>query len=220
MAASTLSVGALLYPGFEMLDMFGPLEMFSVLGPEQVQIHMLAEQAAEVPTAFGFGGDLGPRVCADYSFATAPAIDVLLIPGGTGTLQAVENTPLLEFVRQCSATAQYVASVCTGSAILAKAGVLDGRRATSNKQVFALATMQSDAVQWQAEARWVEDGKFFTSSGVSAGMDMSLALIEQHFGAQVAQTVANGTEYTRHLDADSDPFAGELNKLAAEMGLV
>ena len=127
---------------------------------------------------------------------------------------------MLDFLRKQSETAQWVTSVCTGSALLAKAGILDGHRATSNKQVFAIASMQSDKVEWVEAARWVEDGKFFTSSGVSAGMDMTLAIIQKLWGNEAAEMAASYTEYSWHRDADNDPFADELNVLAKQLGMV
>ena len=108
-------------------------------------------------------------------------------------------------------------SVCSGSAILAKAGVLDGRRATSNKQFFALATAQSHKVKWAEKARWVEDGPFVTSSGVSAGTDMALAVIARIYGEAKARELSELTEYERQTDADRDPFHRFLN---ASMGMV
>ncbi len=107
-------------------------------------------------------------------------------------------------------------SVCSGSWILAKAGLLDGRRATSNKIFFELATQQSDKVEWIDEARWVEDGSIFTSSGVSAGMDMALAVIASLFGKEAALKVAIGTEYVWNQDPDNDPFHKYLNMNLSE----
>lgn len=215
-----LKLGALLYPGFEMLDYFGPLELFSVLGSSVVEIHTVAETRGPVASAIGSEGPLGPKVVADLGFDEAPDFDLLLVPGGIGTISELENPTTLDFIRQQSESAHLVASVCTGSALLAKAGVLDGRRATSNKQVFALAASQSDQVKWVEAARWVEDGKFFTSSGVSAGMDMTLAIIRKRWGDETAATAASYTEYTAHTDADLDPFAAELNTLAKQLGML
>ena len=104
-------------------------------------------------------------------------------------------------------------SVCSGSAILARAGVLDGRRATSNKQLFQLAVRQSDKVTWVEKARWVEDGPFVTSSGVSAGTDMALAVIAALKGEDYARQVAAFTEYQWHTDADNDPFVEFLDAM-------
>ena len=215
----TLHLGALLYPGFEMLDVFGPLEMFSMLGADVLRIHTVAEQEGPVGAALGAEVGTGPKVLAEHGFGTSQELDLLLIPGGFGTLPELQNEALTNFLQSRARRAQIVASVCTGSALLAAAGLLDGYRATSNKQLFALATQQSDKVEWVEQARWVEDGKFFTSSGVSAGMDMSLAIIARLAGEEAADTVCRATEYRWHRDADSDPFTGELNSLAAQMGL-
>jgi transcriptional regulator GlxA family with amidase domain len=140
-------------------------------------------------------------------------LDLILVPGGFGTMAALEDAALLEFLRERAPEAMVTLSVCSGSAILARAGVLDGRRATSNKQLFKLATLQSDKVIWVEQARWVEDGSFVTSSGVSAGTDMALAVIARLRGEEFAQQVADFTEYQWHKDADSDPFARFLNAM-------
>ena len=162
--------------------------------------------------------DAGPKVMADTTFTDAPPLDILLIPGGFGTRPELENTAMMTFLKDRSSHAQVVSSVCTGSALLAKAGLLDGKKATSNKQLFALSTAISDQVEWIEAARWVEDGKFWTSSGVSAGMDMTLAIIAQRFGQDAAEIAANNAEYTWHRDADTDPFVSELNSLAHLLG--
>jgi transcriptional regulator GlxA family with amidase domain len=209
-----LRVGVLLYPDFELLDVFGPLEMFASLGAARVRIHTIAERAGPVAAAVAADGPLGPRVLADHGFADAPPLDVLLVPGGFGTVPQLANVALLDFLRQRAKSTAIIASVCTGSALLAKAGLLDGRRATSNKQFFALAAAQSDAVEWVEAARWVDAGAIVTSSGVSAGMDMALAIIARLFGEPVAEQIAAATEYTWHRDAAEDPFAAQLNALA------
>ena len=216
---TTQHLGAVLYPGFEMLDVFGPLEMFSMLGPDVLRIHTVAEQEGPVGAALAAEVGVGPKVVAEHGFDTSQELDLLLIPGGFGTLPELHNEALMSFLQSRACRAQIVASVCTGSALLARAGLLDGHRATSNKQLFALAAQQSDKVEWVEQARWVEDGKFYTSSGVSAGMDMSLAIIARLAGEEAADTISKATEYTWHRDADNDPFAAELNSLAGQMGL-
>ena len=199
------TVGAVLYQDFELLDLYGPLEMFGSLR-EQLRIVTLAEKAGPVASY------QGPATVAEYSFADAPACELLLVPGGLGTLPQLANEAMLNFLRTQAAQAERVMSVCSGSALLAKAGLLDGRRATSNKMFFSLATTQSDAVNWVEAARWVADGPYVTSSGVSAGTDMALAVIEDLFGAELAERVARYTEYQWHRDADSDPFSEFLNQ--------
>jgi transcriptional regulator GlxA family with amidase domain len=210
--ARPLTLGVILYPGFELLDAFGPLEMFNSIGRDRLITYIVAQQAG--PVAAGSVADpVGPGVIAEFGFEDAPPLDLLLLPGGIGTFAELENAALLTFLRERSRAAQITMSVCTGSALLAKAGVLDGRRATSNKQYFNLATAQSNAVKWIAAARWVDDGAFVTSSGVSAGIDMALAVIARLFGVETADTIAAGTEYTWHRDADVDPFIEYLNKM-------
>jgi transcriptional regulator GlxA family with amidase domain len=177
--------------------------------------HIVAQQAGPVAAGSVADGPVGPHVIAEFGFDDAPALDVLLLPGGVGTFPELENAALMKFLRERSTAAQITASVCTGSALLAKAGVLDGHRATSNKQYFKLATAQSDAVEWIADARWVDDGAVVTSSGVSAGIDMALAIIARLFGTATADAIAVGTEYTWHRDANVDPFIEHLNKMAS-----
>ena len=98
-------------------------------------------------------------------------------------------------------------AVCTGTVLLATTGLLDGRRATTNKKDFTATIPYGPNVDWIPQARWVQDGKFFTSSGVSAGMDMSLAVMAKLFGQEAAEAVAVGTEYDWRNDPQWDPFA-------------
>ena len=197
---SKRTLGMVLFEGFELLDVFGPLEMFG-LAAEHFEIRLIAERGGVVDSR------QGPKSVCDDSFNTAPAIDVLLVPGGIGTRGEVNNPVMLNWLKERSQQAELVASVCTGSALLAKAGVLDGLRATSNKKAFAWASSQSEKVQWQQQARWVEDGKVFSSSGVSAGIDMALAVIAKLVSQQAAEEAANFAEYSWQRDADCDPFA-------------
>jgi transcriptional regulator GlxA family with amidase domain len=218
MTDEKLTVGGVMYPGFEMLDMFGPLEMFSMLGSERVDISMAGETDVPVPTAVGPDIVSGPKVAPDVTFDAAPDFDVVLVPGGFGTLPQLENDAFLAFLRRQAASARIVASVCTGSVLLARAGLLDGRCATSNKQLFALAQNETAPVEWVESARWVEDGNVFTSSGVSAGMDMALAIVARLFDEATAEQAAVAAEYSWHRDADTDPFAAHLNELAGLLG--
>ncbi len=203
----TRTVGAILYENFELLDLYGPLEMFGSL-PGHYSIRTVAQAAGPVASS------QGPRTLADIDFEAALAAkpDMLLVPGGIGTITELENAAMLDFLRAASAGAEVTMSVCSGSALLARAGLLDGRRATSNKQFFDLARGQSAAVEWVEAARWVEDWPFVTSSGVSAGTDMALAVIAHQHGVDTAHAVAAYTEYQWHTDSHDDPFAVYLNK--------
>jgi transcriptional regulator GlxA family with amidase domain len=129
------------------------------------------------------------------------------VPGGIGTRREVDNERLLRFIAERAKQVEVLASVCTGAALLARAGVLDGRRATSNKWAFAWVRAQGPKVQWVKAARWVEDGALFSSSGVSAGIDMALAIVARLAGEQAAAKIALRTEYEWHRDAEWDPFA-------------
>lgn len=206
------TLGAVLYPQFELLDLYGPLEMLGSLG-KHLRIVTVAEQPGPVASA------QGPATVAEHGFAGAPKLDLVLVPGGVGTFPQLANEAMLEFLRTRAREAELVMSVCTGSALLAKAGLLDGRRATSNKQFFDLAKQQGPKVQWVPEARWVEDGPMVTASGVSAGTDMALAVVARLYGRPVAEQIAALSEYQWHSDPTRDPFAKYLNqgRLAPEL---
>jgi transcriptional regulator GlxA family with amidase domain len=206
-----MRLGVVLYDDFELLDAYGPLEMFGCL-TEEIETVVIAENKGPVKST------PGPKTLAEYDFTDAPELDLLLLPGGIGTLPALENQNLLTFLKTRCPQIPINMSVCTGSALFARAGLLDGLRATSNKMFFSLASSQSDKVDWVENARWVDAGQYVTSSGVSAGTDMSLAIIERLFGAERAQQVAAYTEYQWHTDADADPFVKYLNQADAGAG--
>ncbi|HTY88455.1 MAG TPA: DJ-1/PfpI family protein [Candidatus Acidoferrum sp.] len=195
-----IQVGAVLFEGFELLDFYGPLELFGLLESE-AGITVVAEKIGPVKSSSGPGG------VADAAMADAGGFDVLLIPGGIGTRKQIANPPFLAELRRLAEASQRVATVCTGSFLLARTGLLDGRKATSNKRVFELVRTSAPKVNWIARARWVEDGKYFTSSGVSAGMDMALAVIAKLRGREKALEIANRADYDWHEDSSWDPFA-------------
>jgi transcriptional regulator GlxA family with amidase domain len=196
-------IGAVIFPDFEMLDFFGPLQMFS-MHRDGFRITTVAETAAPVPSSGG------PSIVPDESFAAGNHYDILLVPGGKGTRSERLNQPFLDWLSQAADQAELVTSVCTGSLLLANAGILNGLKATTNKRAFDWVVENSpDGIQWQPKARWVEDGKVLTSSGVSAGMDMSLALIAKTLGETAARDAARWAEYNAYTDADFDPFSLE-----------
>lgn len=193
-------VGGVLFDGFELLDFYGPLEMFGLL-----------ESAAEITVMAGLAGAVrssaGPAGFADTPIEAGGGFDVLLIPGGIGIRKQMANETFLTQLKRLAGASRIVATVCTGSFLLASTGLLDGRKATSNKRVFQLVKSRAPSVQWVHKARWVEDGKYITSSGVSAGMDMTLAVISKLFGRDVALKVASKAEFEWHEDSSWDPFA-------------
>ncbi len=198
-AAPTQKVlGVVLYPGFEVLDVFGPVEMWAYV--REFKVVMVAERAGPVRSAQGVS------VVADYSFAPAPPLDIMMVPGGNGTLTELTNPVFLDYIRAQHQRTELTTSVCTGSALLAKAGILRGHKATSNKAFFSLAVDQDPEVEWIAKARWVEDGKILTSSGVSAGTDMALGMVAKLYGKDRARALARSLEYEWHEDPNDDPF--------------
>jgi transcriptional regulator GlxA family with amidase domain len=192
----------LLFDGFELLDVFGPLEAFGHLRASgKCEIITVAHRAGAITSA------QGPQALADYDFGNCPEAEMILVPGGIGTRREVGNRDLIGFIQGRSAKAELVMSVCTGAGLLARAGVLDGRRATTNKRAFEWPVSQGPRVQWIRAARWVEDGKFVTSSGVSAGIDMALAVIGRRYDQATAEQIAGAMEYEWNRDPDRDPFA-------------
>ncbi len=179
------AINILLFPHFEVLDVFGPAEVLHRSG--RFSLHYCSLEGGAVCSAQG-------AVVQTEKLSCVPD-GILLIPGGPGTRQLVSDE---EFLRQLiiyATDAPWVLSVCTGSALLAKTGLLDNRHATSNKRAFAWVASQSDKVIWEQTARWITDGKFYTSAGVSAGTDMALAFVADRFGKEEAIRVAEDIEY-------------------------
>lgn len=207
--APVTRVAVVLFEGFTVLDVYGPVQAFaSVRLPRPdgawhrlFEIVTIAEKAGPVKSGEG------PTTHADYAFADAPAYDVLLVPGGFGTRKAVNNTALLLALTAASRAATVTTTVCTGSALLARTGLMDNRPATSNKVAWDWVVQQGPRVRWQRQARWVDDGDLVTSSGVSAGIDMALSVVARLHGVDMARQAARFMEYVWHEDPRDDPFA-------------
>ena len=130
---------------------------------------------------------------------------VLVVPGGRGTRPLVKDADFLAGLKELADSAANVLSICTGSALLVAAGVLVNVKATSNKYAFEWVTSTGDVV-WIRKARWVHDGLFYTSSGVSAGIDMALGFVADHYGLDVAKANAQKAGYIWNEDSEVDPF--------------
>ncbi|MBI3744552.1 MAG: DJ-1/PfpI family protein [Chloroflexi bacterium] len=203
-ATSPRTIGIFLFDGFELLDVCGPAQMLGVLS-KFFQIKWLGPQVGPVASAIAQGD--GPRLEASDAWETRERLHIVLVGGGRGTRTLVDNQRFLAAFRAHAVQAELVASVCTGSAVLAKAGLLDGKRATSNKLAFKWVTTQGPKTQWVPQARWVLDGNVITSGGVAAGMDMAVALIAHFHGEALAKRIATAVEYEWHPDPTWDPFA-------------
>jgi transcriptional regulator GlxA family with amidase domain len=202
-------VAVVLFEGFTVLDVYGPVQAFGatrVMKPDGTphrffQVFTVAERTGPIKSGEG------PSTHADYAFAEAPDFDVLVVPGGFGTRQAVNDEAFLGKLGAISRRAPITTTVCTGSALLARTGLMDGRPATSNKISWDWVLSQGPKVLWRRKARWVDDGNLVTSSGVSAGIDMTLALIARLHGRDTALAAAKNMEYVWHDREDDDPFA-------------
>lgn len=194
------SIGIVIFEGFQALDVYGPVELFG-FDKDAFTISLVAERDGPLASV------QGPSSLPDQIFASAPQYDLLLVPGGAGARTEVTNKTLLAFIAAQSRHAELTASVCTGATLLAAAGVLKGKAATTNKRAWKWATSYGADIAWRAHARWVEDGNIFTSSGVSAGMDMTLAIIAKLLGIERAEEGAIYAEYRWNKDPSDDPFA-------------
>jgi transcriptional regulator GlxA family with amidase domain len=185
------------------LDVFGPLEALGGLSYmiPNLNLTIIAETMEPVPsgkTSFWTNlanSSVSEWVMPTHTFENAPPLDVLIIPGGLGSLPPA---PLLNstiaFVKERYPNLQYLITVCVGAGIAASAGVLDGKHATTNKQAWDRTIALGPKVKWVPQARWVTDGNIWTTSGVSAGIDGFLAFLAEIYGDTTAATVANGME--------------------------
>ncbi|KAI0722582.1 class I glutamine amidotransferase-like protein [Earliella scabrosa] len=208
--------GLLVFPAFEPLDAFGPIEALHALAFRfrKLDLYVIGPSLDPVSTHASnpswnmFGSNFGITVQPTHTFADPPSdLEVLVVPGGGGALEAADSAPMIEFVKRVYPKLKYLITVCNGASIPARAGVLDGKRATTNKSGWKLLTEMGPNVQWVKTARWVVDGNCWTSSGVSAGIDATLAWIASVYGEEMARQVAIWMEYERNADPSHDPFA-------------
>jgi len=185
------------YPGVQSLDLTGPLEVFcgaqllldlESRGERGYRVTVVSREGAALRTSSGL------TIIPDAGLSEAPAeIDTLLVAGGYGCIEATEDRALIDWLRHASAAARRTASVCTGAFLLAEAGLLDGRRATTHWASAEELARRYPAVEVDPEPIFLCDGEVWTSAGVTAGMDLALALVEQDLDRELALTIA------RHL---------------------
>lgn len=198
--AERLRVGIFVFDDVEVLDFAGPFEVFSrtrtVAGAESRRSDESAPfetftvaRTRDAITAIG-----GLKVLPHHTWPDAPRIDILVVPGGFGTRALLHDEPALAWIRQTAAAARQVTSVCTGALLLAKLGLLHGKRATTHWAGLELLATIDPTIHIQSGRRVVHDG-VFTSAGVSAGIDMSFAVVEQICGRDVALETAHYIEY-------------------------
>ncbi|XFO70610.1 Isonitrile hydratase [Sporomusa acidovorans DSM 3132] len=187
-----VKIGVLLFPQVEELDFVGPFEVLSHVNkirPDSTKVLLVAESAEPVRAYNGM------QIIPDTTIANCPALDIVVVPGGKGRLTAMKNVVIQEFIQKQIPTANYITSVCTGAFLLAEAGLLKGKRATTYHAAFAELAAYSVQVLPQ---KIVHDGKIITAGGVSSGIELGFYLLKQLFGLKLAQEVAQSIEY--HAD--------------------
>ncbi|QKX54185.1 uncharacterized protein TRUGW13939_01269 [Talaromyces rugulosus] len=210
-----------LFPGFQALDFFGPIDAINMLSrSRKVEFSIIAATLDPVSTFAEplfpgqeakwnpLSSNCGQSIVPTHTFDNPPGnLEVLLVPGGAGTRAPQVYGPVVEFIQKIYPSLRYLLTVCTGAGLAARAGVLDGRRATTNKRAWDEVIAWREQVNWIKKARWIDDGNIWTSSGISAGIDMMLAFIGAKYDEELATLLANRLEYTRSDSWDDDPFA-------------
>lgn len=195
---ATTRVGILVFPAVEVLDFCGPFEVFSVTRldegrrretPSPFEVRLVAETAEPVVATGGL------RVIPDVTTAACPPLDVLVVPGGWGTRAEIANERLVAWIAERGRAVETLASVCTGAMLLGKAGLLDGRRATTHWRSLGWLRESFPAVAVEDALHVVEDGHVVTSAGISAGIDLALSVVARYHGEAVARATARHMEY-------------------------
>ncbi len=199
-APSRWNTAILVFDGVEVLDFAGPYEVFSrvrtVPGMESrrtddsapFRVFTVAREARTIRATGGL------QITPDFGFADAPSVDLVVVPGGFGTRAVVEDAETLEWVRRVASTASLTTSVCTGAAVLARAGLLAGKRATTHFGSYDWLASLDASITVVRGVRFVDDG-VVTSAGVAAGIDMAFEIVARRCGAEVAAETARYIEY-------------------------
>ncbi len=191
-------VGIVVFDNVEVLDFCGPFEVFSVTRlneekrrdePSPFNVFLVAERTEPVVTAGGM------KVIPDCDFRHCPPLDILVVPGGWGTRREMSNEYLLAWIARCSQEVEILASVCTGALLLGRAGLLDGKRATTHWRCLDWMQELFQNTTVEKNLHVVEDGKLITSAGISAGIDMALIVVARYFGEEIARATARQMEY-------------------------
>jgi len=191
-------VGIVLFNDIEVLDFCGPFEVFSATRlneekrreePSPFEVFLIAETLSYVTTTGGM------KVIPQYSFENCPQLDILVVPGGWGTRKELNNLIMLEWLRSRAAEVEILTSVCTGSMLLGFAGLIDGLHATTHWRSLDWMRDSFPKVMVEYEQHVVEDGRVFTSAGISAGIDMALKVVARYYGKDIGQATAAHMEY-------------------------
>lgn len=185
--AKPRAIGILIFDGFQLLDAAGPIGVFEMpmrgMTPPPYRLTIYSLKGGPVRSSSGveMGSAALPR---------RPTLDTLIVSGGEGTREAVNDAALMAAIRDLSARTRRTCSVCSGSFLLAAAGLLDGRRATTHWRRSEALAQRFPSIRVEADRIFVQDGKFWTSAGITAGIDLALALVEDDLGEEVARRAA------------------------------
>lgn len=195
----TYDIITILFDDFETLDVFGPVEVLGRLKKE-FDIHFYSINGGIIKSSQGV------PILTKSLLELDIKNHILLIPGGMGTRELIGDQLFINHLKRLSINAKYILTVCTGSILFSRTGFLNGKKATTNKRVFKWTDEFPD-VEWVKKARWINDGCIYTSSGVSAGIDMSLGFVADLLGYGVARKLSTEIEYSWHEDSTWDPFS-------------
>lgn len=187
------TLAILLFDEVEVLDFAGPFEVFAVT--DELSGHQLFRVVTVAHEKRPIRARNGLSVNPDHSFADCPRPDILIVPGGIGTRPLLNNPAVLNWIKTVNATAGIVASICTGSLVLGRAGLLDGLKATTHHECYALLREHAPRATVVESVRFLDNGRILTAAGISAGIDLSLHLVARLHGAEVAQKTAQYMEY-------------------------
>lgn len=213
-AMATRDLVLVVFPEIQGLDLIGPAEVFAAANE---QVGHTAYRARVVATTPGpLPSSSGVTIVADEAIAAVRGpVDTLMVVGGNGTYEAVADAHLVDHVARLARTARRVTSVCSGTFILARAGLLDGRRATTHWSVCDLLAQSFPDVDVDPDPIYVRDGNVWTSAGVTAGMDLALALVEDDHGREVALAIARRLVLFLRRPANQSQFSAPLQTQSA-----
>lgn len=207
-------VSMVVYPGIQLLDVTGPLEVLAAASEAAAErwvdepgyaLEIIGPEPGLVRASSGL------RVGVDRAYADLPdTIDTLIVAGGAGTAQAIRDPAVLECIRVAAGRARRICSVCTGAFLLAAVGLLDGRRATTHWNSVDLFRRHFDRVELEPDAIYVRDGEVWTSAGVTAGMDLALALVEEDFDRSLALEVSRRMVFFLKRPGGQSQFSAQL----------
>lgn len=184
-----MNIGILIFSDVEEMDFVGPFEVLSYINkirPSSTRVQLVAETSAAVRAYNGM------RILPDATLEDCPALDILVVPGGKGRIKAMKNINLIQFIQKQTSHARYITSVCTGAFLLAEAGLLTGKKATTYHECFDELSRYNVEV---VADKVVSAGNIITAGGVSSGIELGFYLLRELYGAEIAQTVADKIEY-------------------------